>query len=303
MKALPKKETRPATDTGRNPSNSPTSNSANGSLQVTTGTLSRNEDKVSWRNYYAVHPAAEIFPRLSPNEQSDLAKDIEKNGLKVAIQTREVAGEIDTYVTDGRERLDAMESLGWQIVNDKGEWIGVLAHVPGAVAKVEHRHGYTHEKVAAEVIGYNIRRRHLTADQRAMLVAKLRGGELSKQARDRQTAHLRKGDQLPVGLKTTQRGRTREQLAEDCKVSVHKMRTALDVVKNENAEVVDAIIAGKKRLADAKAKDKDKQTRKGATKKQPTFENEVWHKWELFIKKFPIQQRRAVKKLVHEWSA
>ncbi len=240
MSAPPaKKSAQP--ETGRNSSTAPTDNRAASKLQ-------RN----SWRTFYKVHPACDVFPRLSQTEQRDLANDIEANGLKVAIQTREVAGENVKYMTDGRERLDAMESKGWQIVNDKGEWIGALARVPGSVCKVEHRQGYTHENVAGEVIAFNIHHRHLNADQRAMLVAKLRVPQLRAEAKERQTAHLRKGDQIPVLPDSSKRESTRERLAEEARVTVHKAGEALRVVKNEKPHVVDDIIAGKRRIASVK---------------------------------------------------
>ena len=146
---------------------------------LTATTNSRDEEtqpdpavKLGWRDFYKVHAAAEVFPLLSPHELQKLARDIDKNGLKTPIQTRAVAGEASPYIIDGRNRLDAMESLGWQMVNDQGEWIGVLGNVPGTVGKVEHRLGYTHEKIAAEVIAFNIHRRHLSKEEQVELLDK-----------------------------------------------------------------------------------------------------------------------------------
>jgi ParB-like chromosome segregation protein Spo0J len=129
---------------------------------------------MSWRDHIRIHPSAEVFPLMDKQELKKLADDINKNGLKVPIVTRHVASRDGgtTYVVDGRNRLDAMESLGWQIVNGKGEWQGVLANVPGTAPKVVHRIGRTHEQVAADVIGFNIRRRHLTKEQQVELIDK-----------------------------------------------------------------------------------------------------------------------------------
>jgi hypothetical protein len=123
--------------------------------------------KPSWRDFYKVHPACEVFPPLSPDELQKLADDIHVNGLNVAIETRHVAGPDGgtTYVIDGRNRLAALEDvLGYQIVNDKGEWIGS--------AKARHLPGYTNEKVAADVLSLNLRRRHqsLTKEQQVELI-------------------------------------------------------------------------------------------------------------------------------------
>jgi ParB-like chromosome segregation protein Spo0J len=135
-------------------------------------TQSHPSVRLGWRDFYKVHPAADAFPLLSPDELQKLARDIDKNGLKIPIQTRAVAGEAGVYVIDGRNRLDAMQSLGWQIVNEQGEWIGVLGTAPGIVGRVEHRVGYTHEKIAAEVIAFNIHRRHLSKEEQVELLDK-----------------------------------------------------------------------------------------------------------------------------------
>src|SRR5262245_59879101 len=88
-------------------------------------------NKLSWRDFYTTHPAADVFPVMLSDDLQQLATDIEKNGLKVPIQTRQVAGEATTYVIDGRNRLDAMEKvLGWQIIDGNGNWFAALANVP-----------------------------------------------------------------------------------------------------------------------------------------------------------------------------
>jgi hypothetical protein len=134
--------------------------------------LAGGAEKPSWRDFWKVHPAANVFPLMPPDELRKLAADIDKNGLKVSIQTRAVAGEAAPYVIDGRNRLDAMELLGWEIVNEKGEWHGALAIVPETKLKVEHLVGYTHKQITAEVIGYNIHRRHLTKQGQVELIGR-----------------------------------------------------------------------------------------------------------------------------------
>jgi len=39
-------------------------------------------------------------------------------------------GESRPYLIDGRNRCDAMELLGWQIVDGNGNWQGALALIP-----------------------------------------------------------------------------------------------------------------------------------------------------------------------------
>jgi hypothetical protein len=126
----------------------------------------RAAGKFEWRDFFQVHPAADVFPLLPPDELRKLAADIERNGLKVPIQTRQVAGDPATYVIDGRNRLDAMEKvLGWAIIDGNGNWAGVLANVPNTEPGVKHFVGRTHQEIISEIRAFNIKRRHLTKQQ------------------------------------------------------------------------------------------------------------------------------------------
>ena len=76
----------------------------------------------SWRDVIKVHPAADLFPMMSPDELKELGEDIKQNGLthKVVMWSPE-KGE-DVFLLDGRNRLDALEQLGIRIVDRKGRW-------------------------------------------------------------------------------------------------------------------------------------------------------------------------------------
>jgi hypothetical protein len=39
----------------------------------------------SWRDHIKIHPAAELFPLISPAELAELAVDIKKNGLQIML--------------------------------------------------------------------------------------------------------------------------------------------------------------------------------------------------------------------------
>jgi hypothetical protein len=41
----------------------------------------------SWRDLIKVHPAAELFPLMAPEELKALAEDIKANGLKTYVET------------------------------------------------------------------------------------------------------------------------------------------------------------------------------------------------------------------------
>src|SRR5512132_1709751 len=64
----------------------------------------------SWRDVLPVHPAADLFPMMSPDELIELGEDIRKNGLQFPIVILPVMNgdKIDHLLLDGRNRLDAM---------------------------------------------------------------------------------------------------------------------------------------------------------------------------------------------------
>lgn len=115
----------------------------------------------SWRDSYPVHPAADLFPMMSPEELQALGEDIKQNGLMSAIVLWTDDGrDSPTYVLDGRNRLDAMEAVGI----DTGKFLS---------------DDWADTRSDADpwtfVVSANLRRRHLTLEQRVELHAALRG--------------------------------------------------------------------------------------------------------------------------------
>jgi ParB-like chromosome segregation protein Spo0J len=92
-----------------------------------------------------VHPAAAVFPMLSDDELADLAEDIKANGL-----LHPIVLDADGALIDGRNRLAACEIAGveptWTTLADDVDPVAVI-------------------------LSENIKRRHMTAGQRAMAVA------------------------------------------------------------------------------------------------------------------------------------
>jgi hypothetical protein len=111
----------------------------------------------SWRDLLPVHPAAELFPMMSEEELRSLGEDIKKNGL------REGVALLDGKLLDGRNRLEAMEAVGIKLTTGNGqiEW-----------AKISSRNVKGTDPIAF-VISKNIHRRHLTADQKRDVIAKV----------------------------------------------------------------------------------------------------------------------------------
>jgi len=63
----------------------------------------------SWRSTLPIHPAAELFPRMSPDELQALGEDIIKNGLTSPIVLWQPDSKSQARLLDGISRLDAIE--------------------------------------------------------------------------------------------------------------------------------------------------------------------------------------------------
>ena len=70
--------------------------------------LSTSATQASWRDLIPVHPAAELFPRLSDDELLKLGEDIRARGVVFPLAFyRDREGRVS--LLDGVSRLDAME--------------------------------------------------------------------------------------------------------------------------------------------------------------------------------------------------
>src|SRR5262249_41665450 len=125
-------------------------------------------------------------------ELQALGKDIKKNGLKVPVILWSPHNGRDRYLLDGRNRLDAMELVGLPTVYPNGVFRGFSGDLNSqSVTKDPY----------AYVISTNIHPRHLTAEQRRELIAKVRKArpeqsnrQIAKQVRadDKTVAKVRK---------------------------------------------------------------------------------------------------------------
>jgi hypothetical protein len=131
----------------------------------------------SWRDVLKVHPACELFPPLPPDELRALGEDIKANGLQQPIKviatprTRSRTDRLynvkyyDLAVLDGRSRLDAMALVGADIeeILESNELNREIFDVTEVF----------HIDAVAYVISANMRRRHLTTQQKRDLIAAL----------------------------------------------------------------------------------------------------------------------------------
>jgi hypothetical protein len=179
----------------------------------------------SWRDVIKIHPAADLFPPMSREELYALGDDITKNGLTAPIAMWAV-GDNETHeefqLLDGRNRLDAMELVGTDVVEqDDGQtqW-RIKEHLGGnsyltpsprggspVIYLYEFHKGISvplggrgkakgYREPATDPYEYtlsvNIRRRHLTTEQKRELIDKLIQANPTKS--DRQIGKMAKAD-------------------------------------------------------------------------------------------------------------
>jgi hypothetical protein len=155
---------------------------------------------MGWRDHLPIHPAADLFPLMSESELRELGESIKAHGLKSHLKL--YRGKL----LDGRNRLEAMEL------------VGVAPDCNGDVAALACPFNHLDERVDPYdyVIALNLHRRHLTAEQKRELIAKVlkaKPGEsnrkIAKQTKaDHKTVaavrgELESGGEIPQLEKTT----------------------------------------------------------------------------------------------------
>jgi protein gp37 len=157
----------------------------------------------SWRDVLPIHPAAELFPLMSPAELRALGEDIKQHGLRSPIALWRADPKGEALLLDGRNRLDAIE-----IVTGSEVIVGAPSITAGedflACDKVIVLDKSTDP--FRYVISANINRRHLTAEQKRDLIAKLI--EATPEKSNRQIAETVKASHHTVGaVRTKMEGR------------------------------------------------------------------------------------------------
>ena len=125
--------------------------------------------KFNWREHLAVHPAAELFPLMSEAELKELAADIEKDGLRIPT-VMWPNSDRKLLLIDGRNRLDALALLG-RLGVDESECLILKDPRPNDHFQFECAHDVSDPYALA--LSLNVHRRHLTAEQKRDLIAKL----------------------------------------------------------------------------------------------------------------------------------
>jgi hypothetical protein len=173
----------------------------------------------SWRDVLPVHPAADLFPMMSQSELRELGEDIRKNGLQSPVILWSPGDQRDkeakVYLLDGRNRLNAMELVGMETVGADGKLSTILGggnylnNGAGHSRVVQH---FREFRVVTDlrkegringvdpyefVLSINLHRRHLAAEQKRELIAKLLKATPDKS--DRQIAEQTKTSPTTVG--------------------------------------------------------------------------------------------------------
>jgi hypothetical protein len=147
--------------------------------------------KKSWRDVLPIHPAANIFPRMSADELVALSDDIKKNGLTASLALWEDS-KGERYLLDGRNRLDAMEAVGLPVLNAEGDWLD--QDVDASCVQLSGDKG---DDPYAYVTSLNLHRRNLTTEQKREVIANLLKAQPEKS--DRQIAEQAKVSPTTVG--------------------------------------------------------------------------------------------------------
>jgi len=162
------------------------------------------------------HPFADIFPLMDEAALAELADDIKANGLREAIKL------FDDAIIDGRNRYLACGLAGIEPTFQEIPFAGEQAAL-------------------TYVLSRNLKRRHLTLEQRALVAARV--------ANMRQGARtdLASADALATGGAPV----SQAQAAEFLHVSRSSVQRAQTVLKAEDSELIDAVEAGRVSLARA----------------------------------------------------
>jgi len=139
-------------------------------------------NSANWRETLPIHPAAELLPRMTKEELLELGNDIKANGL---ISPIVLCGELiddaavhkDKYsLLDGISRLDAMDAVGLKFkitaANSKHPTIGIECDFDRNIPEPVIIDGSEVDPYAF-VLSANLRRRHLTIEQKHNLIAKV----------------------------------------------------------------------------------------------------------------------------------
>ncbi len=190
------------------------------------------------------HPVAALFPMLGKADLQALADDITTNGLISPIVL------IDDAVLDGRNRLGACE----------------LAGVKPRFTE------YKGTSPAAFVVSANLRRRHLTKEQKIALAVELEP-HFAAEAKRRRGRRTDLKTKAPSSAKRRPEHQARDEAAAAVGVGVQSVSKA-KAIKKADPKLFDEVVAGKKSLAKATREVRARKNKADLTKAQKTITKE-----------------------------
>jgi N6-adenosine-specific RNA methylase IME4/ParB-like chromosome segregation protein Spo0J len=217
----------------------------------------------SWRTTLPVHPAAELFPMMTPAELRELGEDIKAHGLQSPIAVaRQIEKRGNKYqLLDGRNRFAAMELVGvpFTLLTTKTYCCFEGSPYPGPEGCEEPVVIEVDGDPYAYVISANLHRRHLNESQRAMVAAKLanmRQGTRTDLAPIGAMSDADAATMLGVGERSVERAKTVHRegapelvaAVEQGKVSVS---AATDVASRPVEEQQEIVARGEKEILEA----------------------------------------------------
>ncbi len=249
---------------------------------------------------YHIHPAATFFPLLTGGRFDELVASIRNSG-----QTSPIMQTEDGLILDGRNRLRAIQRLRKE-GHEIEPWIDVWEPADG-------------QTEGEYILAANLHRRHLTDDQRAMIVAELmpfieigprerqKATQIKKgEARNRagQNQHSAQGiAETETSPPSKERKKTsaekeansaRGKLSTIAAVSSHKAGKALTVKKSGDKQIIQNVKDGKMKLA--KAEEAVKPLKK--TTEPYDLERDVTTRWTRWMDKWPAADHPDVRKIV-----
>jgi len=144
----------------------------------------------SWRDVLPIHPAAELFPPLPPDELRALGEDIRKHGLTspIAITVTKLPIGWKYELLDGINRLDGVEAISIPFRIETGNARCTVDLTDSGIRVDDIRRLMSSATVIETdpqeyVISANIRRRHLSIEEKNRLIIHLLKADPTKSNR------------------------------------------------------------------------------------------------------------------------
>jgi ParB-like nuclease family protein len=198
---------------------------------------------------YEIHWYAQLFPELPADDYEKLKEDIRVNGQLTPIVINRKSNS-DQTLLDGRHRMRVCREL---------------SVTPWTVQFHDMRHVRPEMSEVDFIDSVNLRRRHMSDDQRVMLAVQRSEG-LEKEAQQ----NSKRGTKLPLGENTK---RSRAVISQQEKVTENKVREAQELEK-ANPEAAKEVTQGKTSMKDARKKAGLKKEKR-SPKRKPTNKGNV----------------------------